>query len=423
MGSRSLKVRASAAAAILALAASGMVGGSAQAADEENVSFPSVTPGAGPFLYQTAEQPRIAVEVVARGLAFGYSLAFLPGGDLLIVERGQRVRLLRGATTATPRLEARAIADVPTYAGIEHLHADDVFGIQDIVADPDFARNGLVYFTYNRPENLDAGAGRLRASSVLARARLDGLRLTKKQDLIVGEPLVGTGGSRIVLDGKGSLFVAIGALSIGDTESAQRTDNIYGKILRVRPDGAVPADNPFFGKPGARKEIWTYGHRDPLGLAIDPRSGALVASEHGPQGGDEINVLLPGRNYGWPTFSYGTSYGGSRLPQAPVGQGTEGPVVIWMPAIAPNGISFYTGDAFPRWKNNLFVTSARRGQINGTGSLVRLVTNDSLDEKRQEMLLADLHQRFKDVKQGPDGFLYALTDEPESMVLRIRPAE
>lgn len=424
MGLGSLKIAKMTAVGLLALAVGAMPGiGEVHAAEEEEVSVPSAMPGEGPFLYQTAEQSRMKVEVVARGLAHGYSLAFLPGGDLLIVERGQRLRLLRGATTASPRLESAAIADVPTYGNVEHLHRDDLFGIQDVVAHPEFAKNGLLYFTYNRPEAYDAGADRVKGSIILARAKLDGLRLTKKQDLIVGEPVIGTGGSRIIFDGQGSLFVSVGGLSTGDVEASQRTDNIYGKVLRIRPDGTIPADNPFFGTSGARKEVWTYGHRDPLGLAIDPRSGRLVASEHGPQGGDEINLLMPGRNYGWPTFSYGTVYGGSKLPHAPVGQGTEGPLMVWMPAIAPNGITFYTGDAMPGWKNNLFVTSARRGQINGTGSLVRVVTTDDLDEKRQEALLTDLHQRFKDVKQGPDGYLYALTDEAESVVLRLRPAE
>ncbi len=422
MGLGSLKIAKMTAAGLVALAVVGVPGiVPVHAAEEEEVSVPTSAPGAGPFLYATAEQPRVKAEVVARGLAHGYSLAFLPGGDLLIVERGQRLRLLRGATSESPRLEPAAIAAVPSYTDIEHLHRDDVFGIQDVVPHPEFAKNGLLYFTYNRPASYDAGAGRLKASSILARAKLDGLRLTKVQDLIVGEQVVGTGGSRIIFDGEGSLFVSVGALSTGDIESAQRTDNIYGKVLRVRPDGTIPADNPLFSATGARKEIWTYGHRDPLGLAIDPRSGRLVASEHGPQGGDEINLLMPGRNYGWPTSSYGTNYGGSRLPQAPVGQGTEGPIMVWLPAIAPNGITFYTGDAMPGWKNNLFVTSARRGQINGTGSLIRVVTNDDLDEKRQEALLTDLHQRFKDVKQGPDGYLYALTDEAESVVLRLRP--
>jgi glucose/arabinose dehydrogenase len=395
----------------------------AQASDEEEVGFASAMPGPGPFRYETAELPEIRVDVVARGLAHGYSLAFLPGGDALIVERGLRLRLLRQAAGESPQLEPGPIENAPSYSDIDQLHPDDVLGIQDVMPHPQFETNRLIYFTYNRPTGYDLASGRLTSATVLARARLDGLRLEYMADLLVGEAVVGTGGSRILFGPDDLLYVSVGALSVGDIESAQRTDNIYGKVLRIRADGAIPADNPFFGVEGARPEIWTYGHRDPLGLAIDRRSGRLLASEHGPQGGDEVNELLPGRNYGWPKHTYGTEYGGSRLPHAPVGPGTEGPLMAWMPAIAPNGIAIYTGDAMPAWKNNLFLASARRGQINGTGALVRVVLSEQLYEKRQEVLLGDLHQRFKDVRQGPDGLLYVLTDEDDSVLLRIGPSD
>ena len=393
------------------------------AADVPEVGVPAELPGAGPYVMRSAEQPVVKVEIVAKGLEHLYSLAFLPNGDALIVERGQRLRLLRQATGPNPVLEAQPIANVPNYSKAEHLKPIDVLGIQDVRPDPDFATNKLIYFTFNRPVGYDAKAERITATTVLARARLDGLSLVDVKDLLVGEVMVGTGGSRILIDPKRQLFVAVGALSEGDIQSAQRTDNIYGKVMRIGIDGSIPADNPFVKTKGARPEIWTYGHRDPLGLAIDPRTGRLVASEHGPQGGDELNELLPGRNYGWPNSTYGTEYAGSRLPIGPVAAGTEGPALIWSPAIAPNGIAFYTGTAMPGWTNNLFVASARRGQINGTGAIIRLVLNERLEEQRQEVLLGGLHQRFKDVRQGPDGLLYAVTDEPDSIVVRISPQQ
>ena len=393
------------------------------AADVPEFGVPAELPGPGPYVERSAEQAAIKVEIVARGLEHLYSLAFLPNGDALIVERGQRLRLLRQATGSKPALEAQPIANVPDYSKAEHLKPIDVLGIQDVQPDPDFASNMLIYFTFNRPVGYDAKAERITATTVLARARLDGLRLVDVKDLLVGEAMVGTGGSRILIDPQRQLFVAVGALSEGEIQSAQRTDNVYGKVMRIGIDGSIPADNPFVKIKGARPEIWTYGHRDPLGLAIDPRTGRLVASEHGPQGGDELNELLPGRNYGWPNSTYGTEYAGSRLPIGPVAAGTEGPALIWSPAIAPNGIAFYTGTAMPGWTNNLFVASARRGQINGTGALIRLVLNERLEEQRQEVLLGGLHQRFKDVRQGPDGLLYAVTDEPDSIVVRISPQQ
>jgi glucose/arabinose dehydrogenase len=404
---------------LLALAAIGCVCATAQAAEVPEVGVPNALPGPGPFTFQSAEQPVVEGRIIASGLAHLYSLAFLPDGDALIVERGVRLRLLHDATGPQPELVPQPIANAPEYAKADHLHPFDVLGIQDVQPDPDYATNHLIYFTYNRPVGYDAKAKRITAATVVARARLDDLRLTDIKDLLVGQARVGIGGSRILIGRDGDLYVSVGALSEGDIQSAARTDTIYGKVLRIRRDGSIPPDNPFVHTKGARPEIWTYGHRDPLGLAIDPRSGRIIASENGPQGGDELNDLRPGRNYGWPDSTYGTEYGGSPLPSKPVAPGTQGPFVIWSPAIAPGGIAFYTGSAMPGWDNNLFVASARRGQINGTGALIRVVFNDRLEEMRQEVLLDGLHQRIKDVKQGPDGLLYAVTDEDHAVVLRI----
>ena len=392
------------------------------ASEVPEVGVPNDLPGPGPYVFVTAEQPQIVASIVADGLANLYAIAFLPGGDALVVERGQRVRLLRGATGVDPVVESAAISGIPDYSDTPGIDPFDVLGIQDVEPDPDFADNGIVYLTYNRPVGFDEGRGRITASYVLAKARLSGLELTGLTELLVSEPEVAIGGSRIVVGEGGMLFAGFGGLSEGDVGSAQELGNLYGKVVRVRTDGTVPDDNPFVGHDGARGEIWTYGHRDPLGLAFDPKSGRLVASEHGPQGGDELNELLPGRNYGWPTSTYGTEYAGSALPANPILPDTQAPLQIWSPGIAPNGIAFYTGTALPGWQGNLFVSSARRGQINGTGALIRVAFNDSLQEMRQEILLDALHQRFKDVQQGPDGLLYAVTDEANSRVIRIGPA-
>lgn len=394
---------------------------SSGAAQEEEVGLPPVGVGAGPFLFDTAEQPGVRVDVIARGLVHGYALAFLPDGDALIVERGARLRRLRGATGANPVLVDRPIAGIPDFSAQAGVLPDDVFGLQDIALDRDFANTRIVYFTYNRPGPRDAAAGRLTGATILAKARLDGDRLVDQKVLITGENVIGTGGSRILVAPDGHLYVTIGAVSIGDIQSAQRLDTIYGKILRIRPDGSIPQDNPFVRTAGARREIYTYGHRDPLGIALTAR-GDIVASEHGPLGGDELNLILAGRNYGWPLYTFGMQYGGSPLPTSPVGPNTQGPLTTWLPAIAPSGIAVVSGDRFPQWSGNIIIASARRGEVNGTGGLVRLKLDARLHEIRQENLLTELHQRFKDVRQGPDGYLYALTDEDRSVVVRVSPS-
>jgi aldose sugar dehydrogenase len=202
---------------------------------------------------------------------------------------------------------------------------------------------------------------------------------------------------------------------------AQRLDTVYGKVLRLRDDGKVPMDNPFVSRAGARPEVFSYGHRDSLGLTVHPTTGAILNAEHGPNGGDEVNVIQPGRNYGWPTSSFGRSYEGPRISDNPLPTGIEAPLVIWIPSIAPTGMTFYMGDRFPAWKGNLFVGSARRGEVPRTGSLERVVLNDKLEELRRESLLTELHQRIRDVRQGPDGLLYVVTDEDDGVLLRLEP--
>jgi glucose/arabinose dehydrogenase len=252
----------------------------------------------------------------------------------------------------------------------------------------------------------------------LGRGKLEGGALRNVQELFVGDWSAGSSGSRLAFGGDGFLYMTTGAPF---DNAAQQLDTVYGKVLRFHEDGSVPADNPFQGRAGARPEIFSYGHRDQLGLLVHP-NGTVLAAEHGPNGGDEVNVILPGRNYGWPKWTYGRAYDGARMSAQPLGEGIEQPLVLWIPSIAPAGMAIYTGDKIPAWRGNLFVGSSRIGQIPRTGGLERVVFNDKLEELRRERLLGDLHQRIRDVRQGPDGLLYVVTDEDDGVLLRIEPA-
>ncbi len=384
-----------------------------------NIGIAPVTLGAEPYYFDTAEQHRIRVDIVARGLAHPFSLAFLPNGDALVVERGTRLRLIKKAAIAgeTGVLVAQPVEGIPVIAPVRGG------GIHEIALDPGFATNGLVYLSYNKPGAPIATsdpAARPPTSIGLARARFDGTRLVDLKEILRGEERPGASGSRIAFGPDNTLFMTTGAPF---TTEAQDLGNVYGKVLRIRTDGSIPTDNPFVGRKGARPEIYSFGHRDSLGLAFQPRSGTLLSLEYGPNGGDEINVVLPGHNYGWPTYSYGRTYEGPRVSALPLGKDIEQPLVVWLPSIAPTGMTFYTGGQFPAWVGNVFVGSGRRGEVPRTGGLERIVFNDKLEELRRETLLTDLHQRIRDVRQGPDGLLYVLTDEDDGALLRISPAK
>ena len=198
--------------------------------------------------------------------------------------------------------------------------------------------------------------------------------------------------------------------------------SLRGKVLRLNDDGSVPGDNPFVDQDGYRPEIYTVGHRNTLGLIVHPETGELWNHENGPNGGDEVNILLPGRNYGWPIISFGREYSGTQISKHPTREGMESPLVVWLPAIAAAGMAVYTGDEFPVWRGNLFVGSLRQGRIPGTGHLQRVVFNDKTEELRREPMLTELRQRIREVREGPDGFLYLLTDEDDGALLRIEPA-
>ena len=368
------------------------------------------------YTFDTAEQHKIRVVVLIRGLNHPFSIALLPGGDALVSERGGPLRLVHNvAGTAT--LDPAPVAGIPPLAPAYRNG-----GLHEVVLHPQFALNKLVYFTFNEPGKAPDPAAKppTRQESMVSlwRGQFNGHELTHLQQLFVGES-GSTSGSRVVFGKDGLVYMTTGA-PFGD--QAQRLDSVYGKVLRLKDDGRIPADNPFVGRSDARPEVYTYGHRDQLGLAVQPDSGAVLNAEHGPNGGDEVNLIQPGRNYGWPKVSFGRSYEGPRISESPVAEGIEQPLIVWLPSIAPSGLSFYTGERFPAWKGNLFIGSSRRGEVPRTGGLERVVLNDKLEELRRETLLTDLHQRIRDVRQGPDGLLYAVTDEDDGAVLRIEPA-
>lgn len=342
-------------------------------------------------------QHRIRVTRVATRLDHPWSVAFLPNGDILVTERPGRLRIIRdGVLDPTP------IAGVPEV----HSHLDG--GLLDLAVHPQFATNHLVYFTYAR-----AGTGG--ATVALARGRFDGVALEDVQDIFVADAWSTTDvhyGSRIVFDRDGTLFMSIGERN--ERERAQiRTDHA-GTIVRLRDDGSVPDDNPFVGVADSRPEIYSYGHRNVQGLAIHPHTGALWANEHGPQGGDEVNLVMPGKNYGWPLVSLGREYNGNPVSEAWDLQGVERPLVFWSPSIGISGMAFYTGRRFGSWTGDLLV-----GGLAGR-SLQRVMLVDTASFGR-EALLTDLRVRIRDVRQGPDEFLYVVTDEDAGELLRLEP--
>jgi glucose/arabinose dehydrogenase len=389
-------------------------------AQQTNIGIAPVTLTESAYVFDTAEQHKIRVVVVAKGLNHPFSVALLPSGDALVCERGVALRMVRnvsGAGGKPPSLDAEPVAGIPP---LQPAYRNG--GLHDVVLHPQFSQNGLVYFTFNKPGNPpppDAKPPIRRESIVtLLRGKLVGNKLAKVEELFAGES-GSTSGSRIAFGKDGLIYMTTGA-PFGD--QGQREDSVYGKVLRMTDAGKVPADNPFAGRAGARGEVFTLGHRDQLGLTVHPVTGAVLNAEHGPNGGDEVNLILSGHNYGWPKVTFGRTYEGPRMTESPLAPGVDEPLILWLPSIGPSGLTFYSGDRFPQWKGNLFVGSVRRGEVPRTGGLERVVVTDKLDEIRRETLLTELHQRIRDVRQGPDGLLYVLTDEDDGALLRIEPA-
>lgn len=349
-----------------------------------------------------AEGPSAAyrVETVAEGLDHPWSLAFLPDGAMLVTERPGRLRRI-----ADGKLDPEPIAGVPP------VYAANQGGLFDVVLDPAFAETGRLYLSY-------AHGTRKANATRLARATLEGGALKELDVIFTASPEKSTSlhfGGRIGVLPDGTLL-----LTLGDgyryRERAQRLEDNFGATIRIKPDGSLPPDNPFMNHKGARPEIFTYGHRNVQGLAIDKATGRIWTHEHGARGGDELNLLAPGRNYGWPLATTGVDYSGAMITPFKTYEGTEPFVIDWTPSIAPSGLALYEGEAFPAWKGDLFVGAL-------AGRHVRRVDLDA-DGKvlGQEELFGELGERIRDVRAGPDGALYLLTDSDAGRVLRVVPA-
>jgi glucose/arabinose dehydrogenase len=350
-----------------------------------------------PVEYQTAEGQKIRVSVVTRGIEHPWSIAFVSNDVWLVTQTHGGLRVVRGGV-----LDPEPVAGVPEVKPLRRS------GLLEVALHPHFAENRYVYLTYHKGLPDDQGA------LALARGRWDGKALQDVRDLFVA-PDSGSI-SRLVFGTDGKLYMSTAG---GD---AQDPSTLAGKVLRLNDDGTVPGDNPFAGKAGYRPEIYTLGHRSPLGLAVHPGTGQIWEVENGPNGGDEVNILVPGGNYGWPLVSLGRTYQGPWHSQRFQQEGFLDPVVYWTPAIAVSGIAFYTGDKLPKWKGDVFVGGLRQGEIIGTGQIQRILFNEKMEELRREALLTDWRHRMRDIRQGPDGLLYVLVDDDDGAILRIEPA-
>jgi glucose/arabinose dehydrogenase len=340
----------------------------------------------------------VQVETVARGLENPWALAFLPDGRILVTERPGRVRIVEPDGRVSKPLD-----------GVPRVLARGQGGLLDVALDPRFAENRLVYLSYAEP-----GEGNT-AGTAVARGRLAEGKLDDVQVIYRQQPKVEGGGhfgSRLVFARDGTLFVTQGD-RMGYRERAQDLSSGLGKIVRISADGSVPKDNPFVSRSGARPEIWSYGHRNVQSAALHPDTGQLWTVEHGARGGDELNHPEAGKNYGWPVITYGVDYSGAKIGEGAARPGMEQPVYYWDPVIAPSGMAFYTGDAFPDWKGSILIGSLT------PGLLVRLTLKGGA-VAREERYLGDLRERIRDVQQGPDGLIYVVTDSRDGSVLRVR---
>ena len=373
------------------------------------IMWPSPVLPDGPIPLETGIERNLRM-VVTKGFVQPWGMAFLPDGGILVTERPGRLRLVRNAV-----LQAEPIAGLPA------IHAQGIGGLMDIALHPHFAENSLIYFTYQKPPAAGDTKPNAPGTLTLGRGRWNGTAITAFEDLFTA--VQANVPSRIIFGRDGMIYMSVAVGDPPEASRAQDPNDLSGKVLRLRDDGKVPQDNPFVGRAGYRPEIFTMGHRMPLGLAINPATGDIWEVENGPNGGDEVNVLAPGKNYGWPVVSYGRFYGGPRVSTNPYREGMEPPVIFWVPAIAPSGLVFYTGDRFPSWKNNLFVGGMRQGEVPRSGQLNRIDFNNEWEELHRESMLRDMAQRIRDVRQGPDGLLYLLTAENTGTLIRIEPVK
>jgi glucose/arabinose dehydrogenase len=390
-----------------------LIGGSA-GAQTGPASAPNADLGPGPWTFGNGPQ-LIRVVPVARGLVHPWSLAFLPDGDLLVAEQNGHLRLVHGGALAPAPVWTSPLADKSSDA------------LKSVAVHPGFAQNGLVYVAYGKQN------GELNTLAI-ARGRFKNAALEDVEEIFVADAWAPGGNlaGRILFGPDATLYITIGdrdrlcCIPQDDPSlrlKAQALDNDVGKTLRIRDDGGIPADNPFAGRSDARPEIFTYGHRNGYGLSFNPETGQLWQAEIGPMGGDEVNILIAGHNYGWPLVSTGRNYTGSLVSEQPWARpGMDNPRIHWVPSISPSGMMFYTGDKFPRWKNNLFVGALT------TKQLQRIAFGQPSQAERREALLLPLNVRVRDVQQSPDGYIYVATEQAtgggaDGTILRIEPAE
>jgi glucose/arabinose dehydrogenase len=412
-------------------------GGGRAATAPPPITWASPSLAEGPLMVDTALVRPVKI-TVTKGLNQPWSMVWVTDATgspiMLVTERSGKLRIIRNGV-----LDPTPVAGVPS-----DVAASGLAGLMDIQLHPKFADNKLVYLTYHKrpaaaaaPAPPAQGQGQGRGGGgggagviTLARARWDGTKLVDLKDIF--SSVANGNASRVLFMRDGTLIMSVG---YGDPPQANNGNpdpdkmppqdpmDLAGKTLRLKDDGTVPPDNPFVGKAGYRPEIYTLGHRNILGLAMNPATGAIWSVENGPNGGDEVNELQPGKNYGWPVIGNGRFYLGSRVSVNPYRDNMEPPVAYWVPAIAPSGMTFYTGDRFPEWKNNLFVGSMRQGEVPRSGHLERFDFNDKWEELHREGMFRDLAQRIRDVRQGPDGYLYLLTAEGDGALMRLEPGK
>jgi glucose/arabinose dehydrogenase len=356
-----------------------------------------------PRVFETSEQ-KVRVSVVASGLVNPWSLAFLPSGEMLVTERPGRLRIVRNG-----------VLDPKPIAGVPPVHAAVLGGLLEVALHPQFAANRLVYLSYSKSREDK------RSTTAVARGRLEAGALVDVRDIFVANTWSTSNtnyGGRMAFDRAGFLYLTVGERQ--EPERAQKPEEHAGKVLRLRDDGTAAPDNPFAGRAGYQPEIYSMGHRSPQGLALHPGTGEIWENEHGPLGGDEVNIIRGGRNYGWPLVTFGMDYDGTKIADATSRADFEAPFMYWVPSIAISGLAFYTGDRFPAWKGSAFVGSMFAGRTRGTGHLQRITFREGRPIQREPML-TELHQRIREVRQGPDGLLYLLTDEPNGALLKLEP--
>lgn len=348
------------------------------------------------------QEATVRAVTVAGGLENPWAMAFLPDGRLLVTERPGRMRVVKDGQVSPP------LRNVP------QVFDSGQGGLLDVALDPEFVRNRVLYFTYAEPgpNEQGGGAGTALASAVFADTELREVKVLFRQ-----QPKMSGGlhfGSRVVVGPDGKLWLGLGERYRRD--EAQNLNSHLGKLVRLEKDGRVPADNPFVGRSDAKPEIWSYGHRNIQGMARHPQTGAVWLHEHGAQGGDEINIPERGRNYGWPVITHGIDYSGAKIGIGTAAPGMEQPLLHWTPSIAPSGMAFYSGSKIPAWSGNLFAGSLK------FGTLHRVVL-DGTRVLRQEQMLKEIGDNIRDVRDGPDGFLYIATDSPRGRILRLEPAD